>query len=250
MRIAVCFSGQIRTGLQAAPSLKHYIGNLWSKCTFFCHTWNVNTRKPFNANGIYREGYPLDDNTVNEFRELYGLHGKLVVENYQEILDVKKSTGWNPMNYSWRRSIEILHDYKQVTNLDFDLVVKLRPDVLPKPTRSMSTEIINALLKHDKNTTFFAESTSSAPNGIVDDVIYYATDDIMDRASKLAYAQETDTNLGIKHYLENQNIKLASTVQDLPDMGYAILREESLHRDPLADWEGCYNDDIDFYQPK
>jgi len=249
VRIAVCFSGQVRTGIKAFPAIKHYIGDFWDKCTFFCHTWNVNTRKPLNGNGIHREGYPLDDATLNEFREMYSLHGKLVVENYNDIHQQKATTGWNPMHYSWRRSIEVLHDYRKVTNLDFDFVVKLRPDVLPRPTRGMGREIANCLLKHDRD-CFFSESTYASASGILDDVIYYATLDTMDKASMFAYEQEERHLIGLKPYLDEKNIKLASTVQDLPETGYAIYREESLHRDPVADWEGCYNDDMCFYQPK
>jgi hypothetical protein len=142
-----------------------------------------------------------------------------------------------------------MQDYQRMTtNLDFDFVVKLRPDVLTRPSRNMSKEIANCLLKHDKN-SFFAESIYSGQLGIIDDVIYYAKPEIMDRASKFAYVQEATNLMGIKPYLEQEKINLACSVQDLPDMGYAILREESLHRDPVNDWQGCYDDDMKFYQP-
>ena len=249
MKIAVCFSGQVRTGVQAAPNIKNYIGNLWDNCTFFCHTWSMNTRKPYNANGIHREGYPLDHDTLTKFVDTYGLYGKIVVEDYDEILKVKFNTGWNPMHYSWRRSIEVMQEYqKRTTNLNFDFVVKLRPDVLTRPSRCMSKEIANCLLKNDKN-SFFAESIYSGQMGIIDDVIYYATPAIMDRASKFAYVQEATNLMGIKPYLEQEKINLACSVRDLPEMGYAILREESLHRDPVKDWQGCFEDDMKFYQP-
>ncbi len=249
MKIAVCFSGQVRTGVQAAPNIKNYIGNLWDNCTFFCHTWDINTRKPYNANGIHREGYPLDNDTLTKFVDIYGLYGKFVVEKYDEIFRKKSTTAWQPMHYSWRRSIEVMQEYQRLTtNLEFDFVVKMRPDVLARPTRSMSKEIANCLLKHDKN-SFFAESTYSGQLGIIDDVIYYAKPEIMDRASKFAYVQEATGLMGIKPYLEQEKINLACSVQDLPEMGYAILREESLHRDPVLDWDGCFEDDMKFYQP-
>ena len=248
MKIAVCFSGQIRTGVQASPNIINYIGNMWDNCTFFCHTWDINTRKPYNANGIHRPGYPLDRDTLTKFVTTYRLQGKIVVEKYDDIFEIKKSTGWNPMHYSWRRSIEVMQDYQKITNSNFDFVVKLRPDLLTRPTRSMSKEIANCLLKHDKN-SFFAESTYSGQQGIIDDVVYYAQPEIMDRASKFAYVQETTNMMGIKPYLEQENINLACSVQDLHEMGYAILREESLHRDPINDWQGCFEDDMKFYQP-
>jgi hypothetical protein len=248
MKIAVCFSGQVRTGVQAFPSIKNYIGNLWNDCIFFSHTWDINTRKPYNANGIHRPGYPLDHDTITKFVDIYGLHGKFLIEKYNEVFEVKKSTGWNPMHYSWRRSIEVMQEYQKITNLHFHLVVKLRPDVILRPNRSLSREIVNCLLKHDKN-TFFAESTYSGQQGIIDDVIYFATPEVMDQASKFAYFQEDSGIMGIQSYLDQEKINLACSVQDLPEMGYAILREESLHRDPVNDWQGCYDDDMKLYQP-
>ena len=44
--IAVCLSGQIRTGIYAAPNIKRFIGDLWDNCDFFIHTWNVSNEKP------------------------------------------------------------------------------------------------------------------------------------------------------------------------------------------------------------
>lgn len=249
MRIAVCFSGQIRTGIEAFPNIRNYIGNLWGDCIFFCHTWDINTRKPYNATGIHREGYPLTHEAFQQFTEQYGLHGKFVIEKYNDVHEVKKSTAWNPMHYSWRQSIEVMQEFQRLTNIHFHLVVKMRPDLLLRPGRSMSREITNFLLKNDKR-SFFAESTFSGPSGIIDDVLYFAQADVMDQASKFAYDMEDGSVQGLKNYLQQKNIPLACTVQDLPEMGYAILREESLGKDVVNDWQRCYDDDMFYYQPK
>lgn len=249
MKIAVCFSGQIRTGVEAFPNIKNYIGELWENCMFFCHTWKNNTRKPYNANGIDRGGYPLTHEVFSEFTDLYGLHGKFLIEDFDEVFQKKKSTAWNPMHYSWRKSIEVLQDFQKITNIEYNLVVKMRPDLLLRPGRKMGKEIANFLLKNDKD-TFFAESTYSGPSGIIDDVMYFAIPTVMDRASWFAYAMEDGRILGLKNYLAEKNIKLGCTVQDLPELGYAILREESLGKDVVNDWQGCYEDDMHYYQPK
>lgn len=249
MRIAVCFSGQIRTGVEAFPNIKNYIGELWDNCMFFCHTWNNNTRKPYNANGVHREGYLLEHETFAKFTELYSLHGKFVIEDYDKIFEQKKSTAWNPMHYSWRRSIEVLHDFQKATNLEFNLVVKIRPDLLLRPSRKMGKEIANFLLKNDKD-GFFAESTYSGPSGIIDDVMYFAVPAVMNKASMFAYDMEDGSVQGLKTYLQQKDIKLGCTVQDLPELGYAVLREESLGKNVINDWQGCYEDDMFYYQPK
>ena len=40
MKIAICFSGMVRTGVKAYPSIKRFIGDLWGQCDFFMHTWD------------------------------------------------------------------------------------------------------------------------------------------------------------------------------------------------------------------
>jgi hypothetical protein len=42
MKIAICFIGQIRTGVICFPSIRHYIGDLWDNCDIFIHTYKQN----------------------------------------------------------------------------------------------------------------------------------------------------------------------------------------------------------------
>ena len=44
MKIAVCFSGQIRTGIQNHPNIKEFFGKLYNECDFFIHTSRFETQ--------------------------------------------------------------------------------------------------------------------------------------------------------------------------------------------------------------
>jgi hypothetical protein len=52
MRVAVCFSGQIRTGVVVAPNILRYIGDLLPQCDIFVHTWDIETQGTGYANRL------------------------------------------------------------------------------------------------------------------------------------------------------------------------------------------------------
>jgi hypothetical protein len=45
MRIAVCFSGQMRTALEANKSIIKFLGNQLPNVDFFFHTWDIKSEK-------------------------------------------------------------------------------------------------------------------------------------------------------------------------------------------------------------
>ena len=55
MKIAVCFSGQIRTGIENHPNIKEFFGKLYNDCDFFIHTWNFSEYKTYNGSNISKK---------------------------------------------------------------------------------------------------------------------------------------------------------------------------------------------------
>jgi hypothetical protein len=248
VKIAVCFSGQLRTGVPASANVLNYIGPLRPYCTFFCHTWDINTRKPLNASGIARSDYPLTDSSLNEFCSIYGIDSnKLLKENYYSLAQANKqnNTAWNPMYYSWLKSIKLA----EKSDIKFDFAVKLRPDLLLDPTRSLSLEIAKCLLI-DSADSFFAQNDAVGHDGWIDDVIYFARLPTMLRAAEFSTAMSEFNITGLSTHLINNNIKLGSIALGLRNPGYCIYREESVHRDPVADFELCFQDNIDLFSPR
>jgi hypothetical protein len=76
MKIAICFSGQIRTGVQTEPNIKRYIGDLLPICDFFVHTWDHQS-PPHTANALML----VDKSVFADFRRLYNPKS-MTVEEY------------------------------------------------------------------------------------------------------------------------------------------------------------------------
>lgn len=254
MKIAVCFSGQIRTGVQASANLIRYIGELMPYCTFFCHTWNINTRKPLNCNGIYRPDYPLEDSTLEEFRNIYNLHGHIEVEDFYSIFQrlYITNSNWVPLHYSWHKSIKMAIEYQKKVfepiGCKFDIVIKLRPDLIIRPNRTLALDLTNCFVKHDRN-SFFNTTIDPGLHGIMDDVMYFAKPDVMLSAAEFSDEMLRTGIRGLHTHLQNRNINLANIGEGLRNDGYTILREESVHRNPIIEFEECFADDARLYLP-
>ena len=80
--IAVCLSGQIRTGIYAAPNIKRFIGDLWDNCDFFIHTWNVSNEDWIELKRIIRFIISLSDKPILKYRD----DGKQIILNDQSYL--------------------------------------------------------------------------------------------------------------------------------------------------------------------
>ena len=52
MKIAICFSGMIRTGVYAAPLIKKFIGRYYDNVDIFIHTWDISEDKLWHSESI------------------------------------------------------------------------------------------------------------------------------------------------------------------------------------------------------
>ena len=84
MRIAVCFSGQIRTGVEASPNLLRFIGELLPHTDFFIHSWDIETKKNYNASRIISKPSKLTQSTIDKIKEIYQPK-KIVIENWNTV---------------------------------------------------------------------------------------------------------------------------------------------------------------------
>ena len=72
MKIAVCFSGQVRTGLQAAPHLFDWFGDLLPNIDFFIHTWDNRLYKNLNCTRLFpRREEIIDKKVFDELSKIY-----------------------------------------------------------------------------------------------------------------------------------------------------------------------------------
>lgn len=230
-------------------------------CDVFVHTWDFNMQKPI--------GRP-EDCTVEEFDAL-GAEAQrfrdiwnpvaMVVESYD--MAVKRmeqergvpachpdrvgyrtngvSDRWIPMYYSWYRSVLLKRDHELMNGFTYDLVVKLRPDVIYPRARSLQEE--TAAWQQDRS-LFYVDCP--VLDGRIDDVLWYASSHIMDRASCFWLAKLNHPGLDYRHhdYMMEQAIGLGST-----GTGYAPLRPWCVEQglDPLTQWGRIYAEDLRVY---
>ena len=89
MKIALCFSGQIRTGNITAPNILRYIGDLRDSCDIFVHTWDIESISQayyalmqVNAELSDKKNitFKVDPNVFAEFYRLYNPVAMTVTE--------------------------------------------------------------------------------------------------------------------------------------------------------------------------
>ena len=160
MRIAVCFSGQIRTGIACAPNILRYLGDLRTNCDFFVHTWDIETQSWYNKSSLpVQTPYFLKDKKI--FSDFYACYSpiSMVVEPYhlsRKVSEIWSSFRINPENkrnvYAMFESIyesnrlKKLHEDKH--KFKYDIVVRIRPDLIFKADKSLKEDI--NLIEHDR----------------------------------------------------------------------------------------------------
>lgn len=247
MRIAICFNGQIRTGVQCANNIKHYIGNLFPNCDFFIHTWDNETTKPFSRthwNGIAlaepRPDILLCPQKLEQFINIYNpINYK--VDKYSEFINDK--TYLPPVWYTSVRSFKLMHDYELANNFTYDLVIKIRPDILFPLGRSLGADIAhlnlsNPIIYSDPYTTNRLDDvfwvTNSAVTKVMTDLIH------------VMLPNDMTYNEMILQFLNEASIKLKPlTKSNL--ICYTIYRQESYMLDPITNFRECFMNDIIHY---
>jgi hypothetical protein len=256
MKIAICFSGQIRTGIYAAPNIKRYLGKLYDQCDIFIHTWNFNKEKNsqiipltneeileikniWNPKVFYIEDYKT---TIQKFKKEYGI----VTFDFTDSLYYSNgvSPTFMPLFYSWYRSITFKRDYELLNNFKYDLVIKMRPDVIYPKRRSLRKEI--DIWEYDIN-AFYCDVQSIGNR--VDDVFWLSSSEIMDRASCfwIKKLENEDINYTQKSYMEDIGIKIKYFGRHYLS-GYAPLRYQSITKDVLTEWGKIFIDDLKLSQ--
>jgi hypothetical protein len=250
MRIAVCFSGQMRTGFHCIPNVKNFLGVLLPYCDFFIHTWNINKQKCYNLNNeLNNQKQIINNSDLQNFVRNYKPK-KIQIDDYDEIFENEKTeTGINifnilqPMWYSYKKSIELKKQYESENNVKYDFVVKLRPDILFKENRKLSQDL--EFIKKDSN--IFIENFPlnwDEDTKTVDDVYFVSNSSNMEKISCyydefIKRGLEFGSWSFIKHLNSNgiEPIDMIDYKKINRYFDYSVLRPECIHL--INDFEEC-----------
>lgn len=250
MKIGVCFSGQIRYGVEAIANIRRYIGDLGGSCDVFMHTWDISKPKSTYMYGATPVDYPVtytDPRTVQIMVSSYNMVSHRVeshssamdqygLENlgsnyYIQIPD--HTQGLNLQFYSWNRSVELA-----IAHGNYDVLVKLRPDVVYH-SECRLRDIIDVW---NSNHELFYSAIATEDR--VDDVIMCASPDVIRLASMTWHSKLA--NVGCVYEIAEHLKSHRIGYREIP-VRYAPLRPQSLEYNTLTEFHKIYMADVRFY---
>ena len=230
-RIAICWSGQLRTGLRAVPYLLKFFENI--KADHFYHAWD--------------DGQPEED-----WQQLNSLLDP--IESFVETPWKHKGFCGN-MLYSIQQSNWLKRQYEIKNNFRYDIVIKCRFDLLiPVHKRWTYTDVIDRSIYYSIGNNGLV-LTDFATHGF-SDLIYWGNSHAMDIISDsyryynwtLYPKQQTcitggnidpeDTmySPGTIMYQLGQTYNLRMIQLD-PQLGETLWRTSVVDLDPVLDWQ-------------
>ena len=247
MKIAICLSGQMRTAIYAWPNIKKFLGKLIDSTDFFIHTWNINSDKPvFGDQTFLRKKFIIPDNDLLEYINIYK----------PKKYEIESIYCGNEESFQWHsitKSIQLKQEYENSNGFTYDIVIKLRPDMIVHPTISIDN-IIDQLDFTD-NILF----SNDVIRGIPDDVIWFASSEVMNAISKYSYSTiEVEANPlaywdAFKSWLSYNNIvptKFAGEMQynfKVISNKWSIMRTEAIPYHPVDEYNKCVEIDRNIY---
>lgn len=256
MRIAICFSGMIRTGPLAAPNILRFIDTLLPNVDFFLHTWDISQDKSWNLYSQAMHDKQLQNRPVPPIKSSYPLLASMV-HNYGKEFKKIKIDHYNdtsifskspiPLWYSWHESIKLKQQYEQENNFTYDVVVKLRPDIIFDEHK-----LTDAIDNFDKDYFMCINGNTT----VLNDVYFIANSSTMDIASecwkKMIHNNNVNgTELGLFLKSNNINTRILGLHDITRKYNYAIYREECvLAGISSLDWDKCHTTEQYYYADK
>lgn len=243
MKIAVCFFGHLRTFKECAPHLKHNLLNRYD-CDLFMHTWStynhhtVTHHENRDIKGIVDKS--TITSTYGEFKEI-AIEEQIVKEmgTVKVTWSDKKVSlfGLYSLYHSMKVSYSLCEKYAKQNNIEYDLVVMIRPDIALLDPLELDT-YISSIPPDELGKAYFTFVGGSAKVNIGfrnlggNDLMFFGKPNvissIMDGADQeLNHVKECLEVSMPEHVLFNivNNQKLGTYIIDYP--GWTIIRPMS-----------------------
>lgn len=191
MKIAICFNGQIRDGVECSKSILNYIGELKNDCDFFVHTWDIetishNTHLPSDRHHFTQ--YPVEESKFDSFKEIYKPK-KMVVEEFNST-QVQNIQGGLRFNKKLNKNVvamfesafysnELKKEYEKENNFKYDFAIKMRPDLVFSNTKNLKDDLEQC----NDETFLYGAHAECYGHARVEDVLWFATSKNMDNIS-------------------------------------------------------------------
>jgi hypothetical protein len=236
MKIAVCFSGMMRHSSVTAEYIKNKFKEF--NVDYFVHTWSENTNRSVHPDSEFVEQYCIDnnidfsnkqnrkdaankltitpDNSFNELKKTNEVFNfvKTEVESfskYKELCWKYKVRQFIPLWYSWWKSIKLKQQVENQYGFKYDVVIKMRFDLLLPDTFIIEREIEN--INNDPRSFYSLDVDHKKEH--TTDILFAAKNDLMNFASDYHLnCDMTNGREGLYKYLKRNNIDVKKFVFD------------------------------------
>jgi hypothetical protein len=248
MRIAVCFSGQVRTGVENYQNIREILGELYDSCDFFIHTWNFCSYKTYNLSNIAKKPVIEPSEKFEVIRQLYSPK-KMVVDGKYIGYQTTEEYGIQALWHSFWKSVELKKQYELENNFKYDYVLKLRMDLIIN--RHTPFELLQEILTIENNkfkiNQWFGDDPIALKNSpLSTDVFFISKSKEMDIAADYVWAlMKSFCNgeyINLIYYLSQHNIRVSSFSYV---ERYALLRDDFVDRGVLELNKSEMFDEID-----
>ncbi len=222
MKIAVCLSGQFRTGEYALPSLLNFFQG--HDCDYFCHSWQDNNMRVATPDRFRK----ILDTVDTQFTKDY------IESTLQRILNPKKIVieknsrksaphvgPWSELFYSLMMANWLKKEYEAENNFKYDLVVKTRYDFVYTPNAIFNP---TSYLQHEPLTDYLEIFT----NGLNRMNMEYSRINVSDTffyGNTIAM----DIICDIYRYLQYRNLDVSMYDFDSPGPGCLLFEFATKH---------------------
>jgi len=213
MKIALCFSGQNRTGHVTAENIKRYVGDLLPNCDVFAHFWDSETRGTGYANregavSTNTEWHSPQPSSQNKFVEFYNhwMPRTIMVEEY-DLQPTRPKWGgrrWDPVEGKWHVSMwrslweanRLKMNYAQKNQIVYDYTLRLRSDLVFDSSKSLEEDL--KLIQNNQMLLFGDHYAIWPIHGMtrIEDIFWIGPSNVIDQVSTY-YAAYTNTVINI-----------------------------------------------------
>ena len=269
MKIAICLSGQLRTVERAAPNIIKFIGELSSDVDLFIRTWDINSTTPmFDELSPYNYPYTKipSYNLKNIFSPLkvQRIEKQDYIHFFGNLCNIPNNNRITvfPLFYTWLRSVRLATEHAKNNNIEYDIMIKIRPDVIYHSGLKLIDYINNYQLENNKS-LFLSNFTWQEADGkrTTDDIVFMSTPHTMLRAASGWWKKYCSLDVGHSQdsgnmhsqflsYLKSLSIEVKgfndlATVSEIYNP-VAILRPECRY-DPIDEYDKCWAFDRIYY---
>ncbi len=244
IKIAVCFSGHLRTAEYAAENFLRFFGDLLPNIDIFIHTWEKNQYKPryLHSLGI-KELAEKNGTTIENLDKkfLFGVDpdetfkilnflrttfkGKIInyeVSNFDHKI-IKNLNCPVPRFYSWLKVNRLRQQYEKDSLKKYDFIVRTRPDLVLPNDASLIKEL--ELLISCKNSNIYLYNN---------DVIHISNSYVMDKLIEPLFNDGISKEETVTYIEKNFSIRRRRTLFSK----FAIYRPEYIPNSSL-DFDKC-----------